>query len=634
MSKKFVKLVAILLIVGLLASTAALALAAPPAQDETPGDVVAVAQADGRFATLVTALETAGLVSTLQGEGPFTVFAPTDAAFAALPEGTLDDLLADVPALTDILLYHVVEGQVMAADVVTLESADSLLGQPLNITVDGESVMVNEANVVLTDVEASNGVIHVIDAVLLPPTDDSAAMEEGATITATETVTGTEAMTTTEAMTATEAMTTTEAVTATETAEATTDTAALCTESYVIQADDTLSSIADRFFGSINAYQGIIDATNAVAPTDDRYRPIDSADLIFAGQTLCIPASPDAEVTPATAETGETEATPEADTTTEETLAAGDIPEGQSKLVFENLSAVDLVVDINGPSIGTANVPPGSMAEFIVDPGSYTYNAHQPGGGFGVAPGSFDLTAGEGQGLTCYADSSCLLRELDTTPTTIDTEEELTTTAEIPAAELDIVDTAIADGRFATLVTALQTAGLTETLKGEGPFTVLAPTDAAFAALPEGALDDLLADTAALSNVLLNHVISGTVPAADVVTLDAAETLAGVSLPITVDGETVQIGEATVILTDVQASNGLIHAIDTVLLPPAAEEADTADDAATEEAPADEETAADDTTDEDTTADEDATADDTTDEETAAEEDAPAEETTDETTTE
>jgi uncharacterized surface protein with fasciclin (FAS1) repeats len=132
-------------------------------------NLVEVATEAGSFTTLLAAAEAAGLVDTLTGEGPFTVFAPTDEAFAALEPGTLDALLADPEALADILLYHVVPGKVMAADVVGLESATSAQGSDIAITVDGDAVMVNEANVTATDIEASNGVIHVIDAVILPP---------------------------------------------------------------------------------------------------------------------------------------------------------------------------------------------------------------------------------------------------------------------------------------------------------------------------------------------------------------------------------------------------------------------------------------------------------------------------------
>jgi uncharacterized surface protein with fasciclin (FAS1) repeats len=139
--------------------------------EEEMDTIVDIAAADPQFSTLVTALTEAGLVDTLS-TGEYTVFAPTDEAFAALPEGTLDELLADPEGqLTDVLTYHVVEGTVMAADVVELDGQEvaTVNGETVLITVgDDGSVMVNDANVIVTDIEASNGVIHVIDAVLIP----------------------------------------------------------------------------------------------------------------------------------------------------------------------------------------------------------------------------------------------------------------------------------------------------------------------------------------------------------------------------------------------------------------------------------------------------------------------------------
>ncbi len=133
-------------------------------------NIVEVAVANGSFKTLVAAVQAAGLAETLSGEGPFTVFAPTDAAFAKLPAGTVEALLADKAALTAILTYHVVGGRVMSADVVKMKGAKpaTVNGQALNIVVRDGKVYVNDAQVVLADVPASNGVIHVIDAVVLP----------------------------------------------------------------------------------------------------------------------------------------------------------------------------------------------------------------------------------------------------------------------------------------------------------------------------------------------------------------------------------------------------------------------------------------------------------------------------------
>jgi uncharacterized surface protein with fasciclin (FAS1) repeats len=140
------------------------------AKAKAPADIVDTAVAAGSFKTLATALTAAGLVETLKGPGPFTVFAPTDEAFAKLPAGTLESLLKpeNKAKLAGILTYHVVPGKVMAADVVKLTSAKTVNGQSVTIAVDGGMVKVNDANVVKTDVVASNGVIHVIDSVLLP----------------------------------------------------------------------------------------------------------------------------------------------------------------------------------------------------------------------------------------------------------------------------------------------------------------------------------------------------------------------------------------------------------------------------------------------------------------------------------
>jgi uncharacterized surface protein with fasciclin (FAS1) repeats len=141
-------------------------VAAPAAAQDS--DIVATAQAAGGFETLLAAATAADLVAVLQGEGPYTVFAPTDEAFARIPEEDLQALLADKEALTQVLLYHVVPGKVAAADVVTLSSAETAAGQDVTIEVVDGSVKVDDATVVATDIEASNGIIHVIDRVILP----------------------------------------------------------------------------------------------------------------------------------------------------------------------------------------------------------------------------------------------------------------------------------------------------------------------------------------------------------------------------------------------------------------------------------------------------------------------------------
>ena len=148
------------------AGSSVFAFAADYAQKK---DIVDTAASAEDFSTLVTAVKAADLVGALKGKGPFTVFAPTNEAFAKVPKEKLEALLKDKAALTAVLTYHVVPGKVMAADVVKLTVAETLQGKPITIKVDGDKVTVNGVKVIKTDIECKNGVIHVIDGVLLPP---------------------------------------------------------------------------------------------------------------------------------------------------------------------------------------------------------------------------------------------------------------------------------------------------------------------------------------------------------------------------------------------------------------------------------------------------------------------------------
>ena len=166
MKSKFVLFTsAVIAVVGVVAGSAVRA--------QQPKDIVDTAVAAGSFKTLAAALQAAGLIETLKGTGPFTVFAPTDEAFAKLPKGTVEDLLKpeNKAKLTAILTYHVVPGTVMASQVATMngKEAKTVNGQSVKITVAGNAVTVGAAKVVKTDIKASNGVIHVIDSVMLPP---------------------------------------------------------------------------------------------------------------------------------------------------------------------------------------------------------------------------------------------------------------------------------------------------------------------------------------------------------------------------------------------------------------------------------------------------------------------------------
>ena len=153
--------------------TAVLAIAlslslVPAARAEPKTDIVDTAVAAGSFKTLAKALTEAGLVDTLKGKGPFTVFAPTDDAFAKLPKGTVEALLKDKKKLTAVLTYHVVAGKVMAADAAKLTTAKTVNGQSIKLATKDGALMINDAKVIKADIETTNGVIHVIDTVILP----------------------------------------------------------------------------------------------------------------------------------------------------------------------------------------------------------------------------------------------------------------------------------------------------------------------------------------------------------------------------------------------------------------------------------------------------------------------------------
>ena len=155
-----------------LAATFAGSMAFAAAHEESM-NIVETAQGNEDLSTLVTAVTEADLVETLSGDGPFTVFAPTNEAFDALPAGALDELLANTDELTNVLTYHVVPSAAMAGDLSDGQELETVNGEMLTVSIDGDTVMINDATVTQADVEASNGVIHIIDGVLMPDDSDS-----------------------------------------------------------------------------------------------------------------------------------------------------------------------------------------------------------------------------------------------------------------------------------------------------------------------------------------------------------------------------------------------------------------------------------------------------------------------------
>jgi transforming growth factor-beta-induced protein len=404
----------------------------PDPTPTAPGNIVAVASANPDFSTLVSAVQAAGLVETLSGPGPFTVFAPTNAAFEALPAGTLDALLADIPTLTKILTYHVVAGRVPASAVTSLERATSVQGADISIRVVGGEVFVNDAKVVVTDVAASNGVIHVIDAVITPPTiaDIAAANPDFSTLVSAL------------------------------------DAAGLV---------ETLSGA-----GPFTVF----------APTNAAFEKIPQADLqALLADVPALTGVLTYHVVAGDVRAAEVVGLRAADTVQGTSLiisAGADVKVNDAKVVVTDIVAGNGVIHV----IDTV-ITPGTVADLV-----------------GYAP-------------------------------------ELT-----------------------TLATAVAAADLGGTLAGAGPFTVFAPSNAAFEALPAGTLEALLADVPALTNVLTYHVVADDLTSAEVVALTSATSVQGQAIPIVVNAQGATIGGAGLLQADIKGTNGVIHLIDRVLLPP------------------------------------------------------------------
>jgi uncharacterized surface protein with fasciclin (FAS1) repeats len=468
-------LVSVLLAISLIAAACAPQATPPPAVEMTeeptavptpeptpepmpePQTIVDIAAADGRFTTLLAAVEAAGLAETLAGEGPFTVFAPTDEAFAALPEGTIETLLADIPALTDVLLFHVAGERLLAADVVSMDEVATLQGTPAPIMLDGDKATIDGAAIIQTDIETSNGVIHVIEAVILPNddliADEASTMEEPATMDKPGTI------------------------------------------AEIAAGDENFSTLVAALSAA-----GLVETLQGEGPF-----------TVFAPTNAAFEA----------------------------------LPEGALEGLLADPAALSDVL--------LYHVAEGkAMAADVLELPYVETVLGQP-----------VLIAVEGD-IVMANQASVVSTDIEASNGVIHVVDAVL----LPPSN-DIVDTAVEAGSFTTLVAAVQAAGLEEALRGEGPLTVFAPTDDAFAALPEGTVDALLNDIPALTDILLYHVVDGRVLSADVVELEGATTLQGTDITISVEEDgTVMINDAAVTVVDILTSNGVIHVIDAVILPP------------------------------------------------------------------
>ena len=488
-------------------------MASPIVVADDTQDIPTNAQNTGVHDSLVAALSHAGLVSALQADGPFTVFAPTDDAFAAAGiDLSTFDTDEENATLSDILLYHVVSGSVAASDVTDGMSAEALNGDDLSFTVSDGSVMVNGATVTTADVMASNGIIHVIDMVLMPPADlaDIPTVAQGTGIH-------------------------TSLVAAVVQAELLT----------TLQGDGPFTVFAptDDAFAAAGIDLAALDTEEGKAALTDI--------LLYHVVSGAVPSSAVTDGMSAAAVNGD-----DLSFTVGEGVMVND-----ANVVLADVPASNGVIHV----IDKVLMPPADVTE---EDGDICYNmaTHTVAAGASFAEcmayAYYEDYQMNGQTFTgCY----------NTVTHTLTMVSQAECEAYMWTPAVDIAMTASATTIHNSLVAALAQAELVATLQGDGPFTVFAPTDDAFAA---AGIDLAALDTeegkAALTDILLYHVVSGAVPSSAVTDGMSAAAVNGDDLSFTV-GEGVMVNDANVVLADVPASNGVIHVIDKVLMPPADE---------------------------------------------------------------
>jgi uncharacterized surface protein with fasciclin (FAS1) repeats len=530
--------------------------------------------------TLEAAVVAAGLVETLSGVGPFTVFAPTDAAFSLLPAGTIDALLADPTGLlTEILLYHVVSGTALSTDLSDQQEIVTINGLSVTVTINGAGVFINDAQVIVADIIADNGVVHVIDAVLLPPTPVSNTVVdiivnsenhntlEAAVVAAglVETLSGAGPFTVfapTDAAFSLLPAGTIDALLA--------DPTGLLTEIlfYHVVAGTALSTdLSDQQeIVTLNGLPVTVTINGSGVFINDAQVIV--ADIIADNGVVHVI---DAVLIP-------TEPTP---TTVFDIIANSDV----HNTLEAGLIAAGLNVDLTegGPFTVFAPtdaafdaLPAGVLDALLADPSGELTSILL----YHVLSGtvlSTDLTDGQtattllGEDITVTIngsgvfinDAQVIIADLVADNGVVHVIDAiLTQPAPVPATVWDII---VGSPDHTILETAVLAAGLDDELSSAGPFTVFAPTDDAFTALPAGTIASLLANPTLLTSILLYHVASGNVLSGDLSDGQSIATLQGESVDISIAGGTVGVNDATVIVADLIAENGVVHVIDGVL---------------------------------------------------------------------
>ncbi|MBK9254696.1 MAG: fasciclin domain-containing protein [Saprospiraceae bacterium] len=515
----------------------------------------------------------------LSGDGPFTVFAPTDAAFAALPEGTIDSLLNDIPALTAILTYHVVGTTALSGDLIDGQIITTLNGTDITVTINANGVFINNAQVTVADIIADNGVVHVIDAVLLPP---------AASNTVVDIIVNSPDHNTLEA-----------AVIAADLAD-------------VLSGDGPFTVFAptDAAFAALP--EGVLDALlsdpqGALTDillyhvVDDNLTSTDIFNLIsqgfpyfvtLNGKTVTITASLEGAfinnakitVTDIIADNGIVHVIDAVliapDSTIIDVVRNSDV-HNILELALDSAGVSDILSGY-GPftlfaptDAAFEALPEGTIEALLQDPEGLLSEilAYHVIGGSALSTDLFDsqsiiTLAGKPIKVTInnegifINDAKVIIADIVTDNGVVHVIDAVL----IPKTTvMDVIDNS-PDHFFLSL--AIDFAGLRTTLNGDGPFTVFAPTDEAIEALPEGLLESLIDDPdGALRELLLNHVTGGAVGSSELTNGQIITMAGGQQVTVTINNDGVFINNAKVIVADLLADNGIVHVIDAVLLP-------------------------------------------------------------------
>ena len=547
------------------------------AQTNTVVDIVVNSE---NHNTLETAVIAAGLVETLSGDGPFTVFAPTDDAFAALPDGTLDAVLADNDMLTAILTYHVVGSTALSTDLMDGMAVTTLNGEDVTVTINMDGVFINDAQVTMADIAADNGVVHVIDAVLLPPPPPSN--------TVVDIIVNSDAHTTLETAVIAAGLAGTLSGDGPFTVFAPTDAAFANVPAETLDAvlaDPALLTaiLTYHVVGSTALSTDLMDGMAVTTLNGADVTVTINMDGVFIN---------DAEVTVADLV---------ADNGVVHVIDAVLLPPPPP-----SNTVVDIIVNSeNHNTLETAVVAAG-LVETLSGDGPFTVFAPTDDAFAGLPEGTLDAVLADIDLLTAIltyhvAGTTALSTDLmdgmavttlngaDVT-VTINTDGVFINDAQVTVADIiadngvvhvidavllppapptnTVVDIIVNSENHNTLETAVIAAGLVETLSGDGPFTVFAPTDDAFAGLPDGTLDAVLADIDLLTAILTYHVAGTTALSTDLMDGMAVTTLNGADVTVTINADGVFINDAQVTVADLVADNGVVHVIDAVLLPP------------------------------------------------------------------